>query len=52
MIHLHKEREMASCSSRREVTQAGLFPVAYTIGTDFRAASRAHSEKTIHWNGW
>ena len=53
-IHLHKEREMAELLGipYDEVTQAGLFPVAYTIGTDFRAASRAHSEKTIHWNGW
>jgi nitroreductase len=53
-IHLHKEREMAELLGipYDDVTQAGLFPVAYTIGTDFRAASRAHSEKTIHWNGW
>ena len=53
-IHLHKEREMAELLGipYDDVTQAGLFPVAYTIGTDFRAASRAHSEQTIHWNGW
>ena len=53
-IHLHKERDMAELLGipYDEVTQAGLFPVAYTIGTDFHAASRAHSEKTIHWNGW
>ena len=53
-IHLHKEREMAELLGipYDDVTQAGLFPVAYTIGTDFRAASRAHSEKTIHWNSW
>jgi nitroreductase len=53
-IHLHKEREMAELLDipYDEVTQAGLFPVAYTIGTDFRPASRAHSEQTIHWNRW
>jgi nitroreductase len=53
-IHLHKEQEMAQLLGipYDDVTQAGLFPVAYTIGTDFRAASRAHSEKTIHWNSW
>jgi nitroreductase len=53
-IHLHKEREMAELLGIPfdDVTQAGLFPVAYTIGTDFRPASRAHSEETIHWNRW
>ena len=33
-------------------TQAGLFPVAYTIGTDFRPADRTASEARIHWNRW
>jgi len=53
-IHLHKEREMAELLGipYDDVTQAGLFPVAYTIGTDFRPADRSESEKTIHWNGW
>jgi nitroreductase len=53
-IHLHKEREMAELLGipYEEHTQAGLFPVAYTIGTDFRAASREHSDETIHWNHW
>ena len=53
-IHLHKEREMADLLGipYDEVTQAGLFPVAYTIGLEFRPASRAHSEQTIHWNHW
>ena len=35
-----------------EVTQVGMFPVAYTVGTEFRPASRALSEQTIHWNAW
>jgi nitroreductase len=53
-IHLHKEQEMAELLGipYEEHTQAGLFPVAYTIGTDFRPASREHSEETIHWNHW
>jgi nitroreductase len=32
--------------------QAGLFPIAYTIGTDFKPAHRLPSEKVIHWNRW
>ena len=53
-LHLHCEKDMADLLGIpfAEVTQAGMFPVAYTIGTDFHAASRAHSEQTIHWNKW
>jgi nitroreductase len=32
--------------------QAGLFPVAYTRGTHFRAADRSASESRISWNQW
>ena len=32
--------------------QAGLFPIAYTIGTDFKPADRTKSEQRIFWNGW
>jgi hypothetical protein len=35
-----------------EWTQAGLFPIAYTIGTDFKAADRAASGSLVHWNRW
>jgi nitroreductase len=53
-LHLHREAEMAELLNipYERVTQAGLFPVAYTIGTDFKAASRANSERSIHWNRW
>ena len=53
-IHLHREKEMADLLGipYDQVTQAGLFPVAYTIGTDFRAANRGASDDAIHWNGW
>jgi nitroreductase len=53
-LHLHCEKDMADLLGIPfdEVTQAGMFPVAYTIGTDFHAASRAHSEQTIRWNKW
>jgi nitroreductase len=53
-IHLHKEREMAELLGipYDEVTQVGLFPVAYTIGVDFKPGSREHSNRTIRWNHW
>jgi nitroreductase len=53
-LSLHREREMAELLDipYDRVTQAGLFPVAYTIGTDFRPASRAASGDVIHWNQW
>ena len=53
-IHLHREREMAELLGipHERVTQAGLFPVAHTIGTDFRAADRSASDATIRWNRW
>jgi hypothetical protein len=35
-----------------EYTQAGLFPIAYTKGTDFKPADRAASEARIRWNRW
>ncbi len=35
-----------------EVTQAGLFPIAYTIGTDFKPAKRLPLEPILHWNEW
>jgi nitroreductase len=34
------------------VTQAGLFPVAYTIGTDFKPAKRLPLDPILHWNRW
>ena len=33
-------------------TQVGLFPVAYTIGTDFKQAARLDTASVIHWNRW
>jgi nitroreductase len=34
------------------VTQAGLFPVAYTKGTDFQPAKRMPLEPILHWDQW
>jgi nitroreductase len=33
-------------------SQAGLFPIAYTKGTDFRPAKRLPAEQVTHWNSW
>jgi nitroreductase len=33
-------------------TQVGVFPVAYTIGTDFKPAPRLDPGSVIHWNRW
>ena len=33
-------------------TQVGLFPIAYTLGTDFKPAPRVDPDSVIHWNSW
>jgi nitroreductase len=35
-----------------EYRQGGLFPIAYTKGTDFRRADRLPAEQFAHWNHW
>jgi len=51
-IHLHHERAMADALGVPfdQWTQAGLFPVAYTIGTTFKLADRAASDDLVSWN--
>jgi nitroreductase len=52
-MHLGKESEVAELLGiPHTVTQAALFPVAYTIGTDFRPASRPPAETITFWNTW
>ena len=52
-MHLAKEQEVAEVLGiPSTVTQAALFPVAYTIGTDFRPASRPPAETITFWNTW
>jgi len=52
-MHLAKEREVAELLGiPATVTQAALFPVAYTIGTDFKPASRPPAETITFWNAW
>lgn len=35
-----------------DVTQAGMFPIAYTIGTDFKPAQRLPLDPVLHWDQW
>lgn len=53
-VHLYREREMAELLGipYKRYTQAGLFPVAWTKGTDFRPAPRKPAEDVVSWNGW
>ncbi|MGB9307466.1 MAG: nitroreductase family protein [Mycobacterium sp.] len=52
-MHLAKEREVAELLGIPDgVTQAALFPVAYTIGTDFRPAARPPAEAITFWDSW
>ena len=33
-------------------SQGGLFPIAYTKGTDFRPAKRLPADRVTHWDTW
>lgn len=35
-----------------EYRQGGLFPIAYTKGTDFRRADRLPADQFAHWDSW
>ena len=53
-LSLYREREMAELLGIpfETNTQAGLFPIAYSIGTEFHTADRSRSEAAIRWNHW
>jgi nitroreductase len=52
-MHLAKEQEVAELLGiPPTVTQAALFPVAYTVGTDFKPAARPPAETITFWNSW
>jgi nitroreductase len=52
-MHLAKEQEVAELLGiPATVTQAALFPVAYTIGTDFRPAVRPPAASITYWDTW
>jgi nitroreductase len=53
-LHLAREREVAELLGipYETCTQAGLFPIAYTLGTEFKRASRVPGSDLTHWNAW
>jgi nitroreductase len=52
-LHLGRERDAAELLGiPDDVTQVGLLPVAYTLGTDFRPARRPPVEDITYWDGW
>jgi nitroreductase len=34
------------------ISQAGLFPIAYTVGTEFQLAKRLPLDTVLHWDTW
>lgn len=53
-MHLAFEEEAAEVLGipHAQCAQAGLIPVAYTKGTDFRPAPRGPLERIVHWGAW
>jgi len=53
-MHLAYEQEAAELLGipYQRCAQAGLIPVAYTKGTDFRRAPRRETEDVVHWDAW
>lgn len=53
-LHLEYEREAADVLGipYDKITQAGLIPVAYSIGTDFKPAARVDASAVVHWDEW
>jgi nitroreductase len=53
---LHRFGEAAAAAALgipyAEVQQAGLIPVAYTIGTEFKPSPRAALDTMVHWDTW
>jgi len=53
-VHLHREEQAAEVLGipYDRYTQAGLFPVAYTLGSEFKRARRQPAGAVMHWNRW
>lgn len=52
-LHLNYEREVAAILGIPEqVSQAALIPIAYTRGTDFKAAPRKPLGEALHLDSW
>ncbi|HVV37178.1 MAG TPA: nitroreductase family protein [Acidimicrobiales bacterium] len=52
-LHLFKEADVAALLGIPEnMTQVALFPVAYTVGTDFKPAKRPPAEDITYFDTW
>lgn len=53
-MHLAYEDEAAEVLGipYERCAQAGLIPVAYTVGTDFKPGPRKPLEEIVHWDEW
>jgi nitroreductase len=53
-MHLIQERKVAEILDipYEEVTQVALIPVAYTLGTDFKAGPRKPIDDIVHFDSW
>ncbi|MEM1113967.1 MAG: nitroreductase family protein [Pseudomonadota bacterium] len=52
-LHLNFEKEVAALLDiPDEVAQVALIPIAYTLGTEFKAAPRTALDKSLHINSW
>jgi len=53
-VTTRREREIAEILDipHEHYTQAGMFPIAYTLGTDFRPAYRKPVSEVLGWNGF
>ena len=53
-LHLLHEKEVAEIVGIpfQEVTQVALIPVAYTLGTQFKAAARKPLQEVLHLESW
>ncbi len=53
-VHLYYEREAAELLNipYERVMQVALIPLAYTIGTEFKPASRIPLDAVVHWDQW
>ena len=52
-LHVSREREAAELLGiPDDVTQVGLLPVGYTLGTEFKAANRQPADEVTYWNSW
>ena len=52
-LHLSYEKEVAALLGiPDDVAQVALIPIAYTLGTDFKAAPRKDLDNVLHTDGW